>query len=445
MNARALRTPLLILVLATAAAALMVWLKPVPMVVVPEQKPLLVDVLEVERRTLTIKVKAQGVVQPSARTSLVSEVNGRIVEVSGNFNAGGFFRSGDILLRIDGRDYEARLQQAAAMVAQAESMLAQERGRAEVASREWKQRSGRNKVSEQARELALRKPQLLDAEAQLASAKAGMRQAQLDLERTAIVAPYDGLVTAKNADIGQFIAAGSPIAEIMALGDAEVRLAIPEAKLSYLSLPDAYGGVAPDSAVVELSHSVDGEQRTWQATLVRTEGVLDARSRSLFVVARVRDPYGIYQPGVDNFTPLRFGMFVDASVEGRRVKNVMPLPRAVVRPGNQVWVVDDNNRLRARKVSLLRSDGPEIFVTEGLDDGDRVCLTSIGPVLPGTLVSISSVLRQSDADAASGEMRDSEIVTQPLNEPAGAEPSAGVEPSAGSDEEPLADPGAPSA
>jgi RND family efflux transporter MFP subunit len=431
MNARALRTPLLILVLAIAVAVLLVWLKPVPVAVVPQQKPLLVDVLEVERRTLAIKVKAQGIVQPSARTSLVSEVSGRIVEVTGDFNAGGFFRSGDILLRIDARDYEARLQQAAALVAQAESMLAQERGRAEVASREWRQRSGRNKISEQARELALRKPQLLDAEAQLQSAKAGMRQAQLDLERTVIVAPYDGLVSAKNADIGQFIAAGSPIAEIMALSDAEVRLAIPEGKLSYLSLPDAYGGASPDSAAVELSHSVDGERRTWQASLVRSEGVVDQRSRSLFVVARVRDPYGIYEPGGDDFTPLRFGMFIDASVEGRRVDNVIPLPRAVVRPGNQVWVVDDNNRLLARKVSLLRTDGPEIFVTAGLDDGDRVCLTSLGPVLPGTLVSISSVLRQSDPGAGSGELRDSELATQPPSEPAGLRPAA--------------DPGAPSA
>ena len=431
MNARALRTPLLILALAIAVAAVLVAIKPEPVAVVPEQKPLLVDVLEVERTTLAIKVKAQGIVQPSARTSLVSEVSGRIIEVAGDFNAGGFFRSGDILLRIDARDYEARLQQAAALVAQARSMLAQERGRAEVASREWQQRSGRNKVSKQARELALRKPQLLEAEAQLESAKAGMRQAQLDLERTVIVAPYDGLVSAKSADIGQFIAAGSAIAEIMAVSDAEVRLAIPESKLSYLSLPDAYGGATRDLAGVELSYRVDGETQSWSASLVRSEGVLDQRSRSLFVVARVRDPYGIYEPGGDGFSPLRFGMFVNASIEGRRVERVIPLPRAVVRPGNEVWVVDDNNRLQARNVSLLRTDGAEIFVTAGLDDGDRVCLTSVGPVLPGTLVSISSVLRQSKPDADSRELLDSELATQPPTEPAGAVSAA--------------DPGAPSA
>jgi len=217
----------------------------------------------------------------------------------------------------------------------------------------------------------------------------------------------------------------------MAVSDAEVRLAIPESKLSYLSLPDAYGGATRDLAGVELSYRVDGETQSWSASLVRSEGVLDQRSRSLFVVARVRDPYGIYEPGSDGFTPLRFGMFVNASIEGRRVERVIPLPRAVVRPGNEVWVVDDNNRLQARNVSLLRTDGAEIFVTAGLDDGDRVCLTSVGPVLPGTLVSISSVLRQSKPDADSRELLDSELATQPPTEPAGAVSAA--------------DPGAPSA
>ena len=428
MNSKALLHPLLIIGLAVLVAVLLVRLKPVPVVVVPEQKPLLVDVLEVEGRTLAIKVKAQGIVQASARSHLVSEVSGRIVEVSSNFNVGGFFRAGDVLLRIDARNYQARLQQAAALVAQARSMLAQERGRAEVAKREWQQRSGRNNISEQARQLALRKPQLLEAEAQLKSAVAGLSQAELDLERTVIMAPYDGLVSAKSADIGQFVSAGSPIGEIMAVGDAEVRLAIPESKLNYLPLPGAYSAPDAEQAAVELSHTLDGEQRSWQAQLVRTEGVLDSRSRALFVVARVRDPYGIYQPRDASFTPLRFGMFVDASLEGRRVDNVIPLPRAVIRPGNQVWIVDDNNRLQARKLSLLRTDGAEVFVTGGLDDGDKVCLTSVGPVLPGTRVSISSVVRQSDAGAQEGELPPGEIARQPAQEAAGevSAPAAGV-------------------
>ncbi len=416
MNAKALRTPVLILGAAVLLAAILVGIKPEPEVFVPVQKPVPVDVLEVEPSTLAIRVKAQGIVQPSAKSSLVTEVTGRIIEVSDNFSPGGFFRSGDVLLRIDDRDYQARLQQAKALVAQAKSGLAQERGRAEVAKREWGQRSGRNKVSEEARQLSLRAPQLLDAEAQLESAQAGLRQAELDLERTVIVAPYDGLVSAKNADIGQFISAGAPVGEIMAVGDAEVRLAIPESKLGYLLLPDAYGVSDDAAAMVDLSYSLGGEQYDWSARLVRTEGVLDQRSRSLFVVAQLHDPYGVYRKRKAGFTPLRFGMFVDASIEGKRVDDVIALPRGVIRPGNLVWIVDDSNRLRERKLSLLRTDGAEIYVTQGLDSGDKVCLTSVGPVLPGTKVSILSVVRQSEPGGSGRELPPSEMAKQPGDE-----------------------------
>lgn len=413
MNAKALRHPVVIIGIAVALAAILIALRPEPEIIIPEQKPLLVDVLQVEPGTLAISVKAQGVVQPSSQTSLVSEVAGRIIEVSDNFNAGGFARSGDVLLRIDPRDYEARLQQAEAQVAQAKSLLAQERGRAEVARHEWKQRAGRDKISADAKQLALREPQLLEAEAQLESAQAALQQAQIDLERTVIVAPYDGLVTAKNADIGQYITTGVALGQIMAVGDAEVRLPIPEGKLDYLSLPSAYGLEGREPASVDLSYRLDGTLHEWQAELVRTEGILDDRSRSLFVIARLADPYGVYRKRKPGFTPLRFGMFVNAQIEGREVEDVIALPRGIVRPGNKVWIVDDSNRLREREVSLLRTDGSEIFVTDGLDAGDKVCLTSVGPVLPGTKVSISSVVRQNDGAGASDEMPATDMAKQP--------------------------------
>jgi RND family efflux transporter MFP subunit len=404
MNAKTWLTPLLIVGLAALAAVFLVEMKPRPEEIVPELKPLLVDVLEVKPQDLAINVHAQGIVQPSAQTSLVSEVTGRIVEVSANFNAGGFFRTGDVLVRIDDRDYQARLQQAEALVAQARSALAQERGRVAVAKREWEQRANRGKVGDDARMLAQRKPQLLEAEAQLESAEAGLGQARLDLERTVIVAPYDGLVAAKQVDIGQYIAAGTAIGSIMAVGDAEVRLAIPESKLGYLSLPDAYATSEKELPAVQISHNLDGQEHTWQARLVRTEGVLDERSRSLFVVAQLHDPYGIYQAQrPENFAPLRFGMFVEARVEGRTVDQVIALPRTIIRPGNLVWIVDGSNRLQEREVKLLRTAGAQIFVTDGLVDGDKVCTTSVGPVLPGTVVSIASVVRQSGSDQPSAE------------------------------------------
>ena len=416
MDVKAWLTPLLIIGLAVLLAAILVGMKPEPEVITPETRPLLVDVLQVSPTNLAISVQAQGVVRPSSRTSLVSEVSGRVMTVAESFSAGGFFRSGDVLLRLDDRDYSARLKQAEALVAQARSVLAQEQGRVAVAEHEWQQRTRRNTVGEEARRLALREPQLLEALAQLESALAGLDQARLDLERTVVIAPYDGLVEARQVDIGQYVTAGMPLGAILAVEDAEIRLAIPESKLGYLSLPAAHRRSKGNRPAVEISHSLDGETRTWQAELVRTEGVLDERSRSLFVVAGLQDPYGLYRElASEDFAPLRFGMFVDARIEGRRVDGVISLPRAIIRPGNLVWIVDDSNRLQEREITLLRTDGAEILVTGGLDEGDKVCVTSVGPVLPNTPVSISSLIRQE-----SSRQQDPEPVTKPSASPGSA-------------------------
>ncbi len=411
----------MIIGLAALLAAILVGLKPRPEVITPARKPLLVDVLQVSPGNLVINVHAQGIVRPSSQTSLVSEVPGRVVEVSSNFNAGGFLRSGEVLLRLDDRDFRARLKQAEALVAQASSALAQEQGRVAVARHEWQQRTRRNALSEEARRLALRQPQLLEAQAQLESAQASLDQARLDLERTVVIAPYDGLVEARQVDIGQYVTTGMPLGTILAVDDAEIRLAIPESKLGYLSLPDPLQAAGGDRPAVEISHSLDGETRTWLAELVRTEGVVDERSRSLFVVARLNDPYGIYRDLTPKeLMPLRFGMFVDARIEGRRVAGVISLPRAIIRPGNLVWIVDDSNRLQERKVKLLRTDGAEIFVTGGLEDGDKVCVTSVGPVLPNTPVNIASVIRQESA-----RQNDAEIPVAPLPAGPGTESGTG--------------------
>ncbi len=408
MAARAWIIPLLIIGLASSLAAMLFAMKPEPEVITPEIKPLLVDVLQVSPTALAVGVHAQGVVRPGSQTSLVNEVSGRVVELSPQFNAGGFFRAGDVLLRLDDRDYRARLKQAQALVAQARSALAQEQGRVAVAEHEWQQRRRRDSVSQEARRLALREPQLLEAEAQLESARASLDQARLDLERTVVIAPYDGLVASRQVDIGQYVAAGLPVGRILAVGHAEIRLAIPEGKLDYLSLPDAHKASPDQLPRVEISHSFDGGTQTWQAELVRTEGVLDERSRSLFVVARLDDPYGIYRgDGQQGFAPLRFGMFVDARIEGRVFSDVISLPRTVIRPGNRVWIVDDRNRLQERELALLRTDGPEILVTEGLEEGDKVCITSVGPVLPNTPVRIASVLRQEQSSQQNAPERTS--------------------------------------
>ena len=388
----------LLLVCASVVVAVVLYIsRPEPVTVVPGERAALVDVAEVVLQDLRIPIQAQGTVTPHRETILVSEVSGKIMSVSPSFHAGGFVAAGDVLVKIDDRDYQANLLRAKAAVESAESALAQEKGRAEVAYNEWKKLPKNAQRSQDATDLYLRKPQLEQAEAQLLSAEADLSKARDDLERTIIRAPYDSLIKEKRADLGQYVSPTTPLAAVFAVDYAEVRLAIPQSKLSYLDLPGVRGFDSTNAPLVDLYTDVSGEVNHWPARLYRTEGVFDERSRVLFAVARVDDPYALR---VGDSKPLRVGTFVKANILGSEMHDLVVLPRYVLRAGDMLWVVDEELTLRNRKVKTLRTEGEEIYVSAGLQQGDLVSLTTVSDTIPGMRVRINSrrsTLRQQDS------------------------------------------------
>ena len=368
-----------------AITALLYLNRPPTEIAAPVHSPVSVDVAEIVKENLRIQVQAQGTVTPLQETSILSEVKGRVIEVSPAFNVGGFVSRDDMLLRIDPRDYQTSLLRAQAAVESAESNLAQEKGRSEVALREWKKLPKGSQRSQDAKDLYLRKPQLELAEAQLLAAHADLNTARDNLDRTNIRAPYDALIRNKHSDLGQFVSAGTPLADIFSVESAEIRLPIPQSKLAYLELPDL--GTYDKGSPIDLYTDVSGEVKHWTAFLHRTEGTFDERSRALFTVARIEDPYALKDT---DRQPLRIGTFVNANIEGRELADIVTLPRYVLRAGNFVWVVDESMHLRNRKVTILRTGGDLVYISAGLDEGDLVSLTNLDSSFDGSRVRIQS-------------------------------------------------------
>lgn len=381
----------LILGAASAIAVTLYWNRPEPVKVATETHSLLVDVAEVVKQDVPITLASQGTVEPRTQTTLIAEVAGRVVKVSPKYKAGGFFSAGEMLLQIDPRDYQAELKRAESAVASARSNLALEKGRAEVAYRDWRKYSNGVTRNADADALAQRKPQLAEAQARLDSAEADLARARDDLDRTTIRLPYDGMIRSKAVDIGQYVSLGTQLGEAFAVDRVEVRLPLPDDRLSYLNLPaldENQTAVIP----VTLSAQFGDDQHRWQARLVRTEGVLDERSRVLFAVAEVEDPYGLVD---ERDIPLRVGTFVQAEITGKTLSDIVVLPRHVLRTGNQVWVVDDNNRLVNRSVRLLRTAGELAYIHRGLEEGERVSLSAIPQAVAGTEVRQNSSVKTS--------------------------------------------------
>lgn len=385
---------------ASAVSALLYFTRPAAEIAEPVFSAVTVDVAEVVKENLRIEVQAQGTVTPVQETTILAEVKGRIVEVAEAFHVGGFVSRDDVLLRIDPRDYQTMLLHAAAALESAESVLVQEKGRAQVALREWEKLPKNSHRTEAAKNLYLRKPQLEEADANLLAAQADLNTARDNLERTIIRAPYDALIRQKQTDLGQFVGAGTPLADIFSVETAEVRLPIPQSKLDYLELPGLEG--YENGSAIDLYTDVGGDIKHWSASLHRTEGVFDERSRVLFTVARIEDPYGLRDP---DRLPLRVGTFVNANIEGRELQNVVVLPRYILRAGGYVWVVDDSMHLRNRKVTSLRTGGDQIYISAGLADGDLVSLTSLDASFAGVKAEVLSRISSDQLYDAAGQIQ----------------------------------------
>lgn len=350
-----------------------------------DKKPpsMLVDVMRVHAANEKITVKAQGSVTPRTQTTLISEVSGLITEVSAAFVAGGFFSKGDVLVRIDDRNYRAEVKRAQAAVRAAETKVTRETGLADYAREDWERAQSVLRSSKAATDLAMRKPQQAEALASLEFAKADLEKREGDLDRTVIRAPYDGLVREKRADIGQFVNSGTPLAVTFSVEVAEIRLPLPDSQLPYLNL-DEHELVQGRGPGVVLSANIGGQLNSWQGRIIRTEGIFDERSRVLYLVAQIDDPYNRYSQKWQH--SLRMGTFVEAAIEGEQLDNVIRLPRTALRRDNKIWTVSDNDTLRPVTVEIAHADEQSVLIRSGLISGQLICLTVPENPFPGTPV-----------------------------------------------------------
>ena len=245
-------------------------------------------------------------------------------------------------------------------------------------------------------DLALREPQVAEAEARLASTIAALSEAELALERTKIRAPFTGRVKAKSVDVGAYITPGGMLGSIYSSDVVEVPLALTDADLAALDLGIGFEANAskPGPEVV-LSAVVAGRSYDWKGRITRTDSRFDPDTRVLFAYAEVKDPYGA---GASDGTPLANGLYVSAEIDGRPIENAVTIPRTALRGKDKVYVVSDVDTLEIRQVGVASSDRTEAVITEGLQAGETVVTSPVKS--PATGMKVQPV---DEADARRGQ------------------------------------------
>lgn len=367
----------------------------------PPQSPL-VSTAPVEVRAGSLLVRGTGTVRPVREIQLTAEVGGRLVEVSDALVSGGRFDAGMTLARIDPSDYRSAVQQAEAQVTQARVQFLQAREQAGAARADYERLRDRmgdapNPDSTALGRLLFNEPQVAQARSTLESARAALKTARTNLERTRLQVPFDGRVRQKQADLGAYVAPGTPVATVYGTEEAEIVVSLPTRKAALIKNLWATSGQSPggQSSGPELPATVKSSygsrQFSWKGYVHRVEGTINEQTRTVDVVVRVRVPYRqtptvqsrrAESPNTEARPPLAVGTYVTVDIEGRRDGSYHVVPRRAVHTRDPdtppvVWTVVGDSMLVERMVEPIQTVEEQTYLAATLPPDARVITTDL--------------------------------------------------------------------
>ena len=358
--------PVIILIFGLFISFLISLTEPKPNKGIEIPKPTAVFYDNPQKKDVTLRVTTNGEVRSVTEINVIPQVSGRIIQVADEFIDGGNIKKGQPLIWIDDRDYRLATISAESRVAQAKKLLEREIAESELAKKDWEE-LGEGEASP----LTLRIPQLEEARALLNAAEADLEKAKLNLERTVINLPFDGLIKKKNAGIGQYVNAGSILGSAFSTEKVLIPLPLTDTELSYLGLPLGYESKGYfDGPKVVFRSYISRKNIEWSGRITRTSGSIDSQTRLVYAYAEVLNPY-------DEDPPLAIGTYVDAEIEGNFISNGFILPIAAIKNDNEIYVIDQNSKLKIKKIEIVGTEEDKVIVKGDISELDMVVISTI--------------------------------------------------------------------
>jgi len=364
--------PIIVIVGAVAIFVGMTMMKKAPTRAVPPDTGVLVHYVTAEPVERVVTVSGTGTVVPRWKVNIQPEITGKVEWISPKMVSGGFFRSGEPMVRIDSLDYQLAVDQAEAAVAKAQVAALVARANADIAKQQWdmvaanrERLVGLDSINlNNPNPLVLNEPQLLDAESGLKSAQATLEKARLNLKRTEITAPFNCKIGSTGIAVGQLVTPSTVIGQLYGTDGVEIEVGLPVADLEWFDVPGAKAEVVLD---------VGNKQYKWEGRIDRSTGVVDQAGRLSRVVVQVANPF----VSRDGSPDLSIGSFVSVEIEGHKVERIYALPRRALREESTVWVSKADSTLDIRTVEVARLTPGEVLIRSGISDGEKVVLTNL--------------------------------------------------------------------
>ena len=370
--------PLFILLGAFALSYLLWFLGQVQPDPVEEAPPPDVIVEILTPKDFQVQISSNGTTTPLTQTVLTAEVGGEVIYRSKKFAEGASVIEGEILAKIDDTDLQLQYKNALLQLANAEVQYSLQLAEAEVAKEAW------DKIGDGvASDLTLKKPQLKQAEAFLEVAKAQVSSAAKKLNKTEIIAPYAGRIQNVNIDLGTTIIPGQPVGAMYTSSEIEITLAVKDNDLQFLSIPMDGRKLNPsEQASVVIESFYKGKTQSWKGKLERVDGVIDPVTRMINLIAVFKNDF------IESDKPnLPIGLFVEAKIDGITLKNIFEIPINSISEDNEVYIVDKDNQLELRELTILKKYSEFVIIKDGLKAGERIVTSKLSTASNGIKVN----------------------------------------------------------
>ena len=374
--------PVAVIAAAAYGSYVLIAARPDPKRVDVTQRAIVVETVVPDLIEDRIMVTGYGTVEAHRLLRIQSQVSGEVLELNESLITGGIIDAGEVLLKVDPQDYEITVGQRQADVVNAEVDLQMAEAGSLVAQREWELLGETIETTEIGERLARKEPQKLEAEAMLAASRGKLRLAQLNLARTTITAPFNGLVLEDNVEKGQIVSPSSAIATIVGTDEFEIVVSIPLARLEWIIIdPERPELNSTASVTLELG---DGRTLVRDAVVSRLSGQVERSGRLAKVILTVSDP--INREGVTDRGALLLGSYVRVDIAGPEVRGVVEIPRSVLQENDTVWVMDSQNTLAFRQADVVMGRTDTVLARIPFEPGDQIITSPMGMAIEDMLL-----------------------------------------------------------
>ncbi|CAN2041672.1 Efflux RND transporter periplasmic adaptor subun it [Candidatus Magnetomoraceae bacterium gMMP-15] len=337
----------------------------------------LVQTQVVQKKDQEIIIKAMGTVMAAREIQIKPKVSGEIISEHTEFTQGGYLKAGEEILKIDPKDYELAVIPKTSQVVNYTYALKLELGSQDVAKQEWMLLNGNKSAKTLDKELALRKPHLQKAKADLAASKAELEQAKLNLSRTRIIAPFNAVVREKNVEIGSQVSTQENLAELVGTDEYRVKVSIPVDRLKWIKIPSK-----SDKEGAEVLVCYSSGEYVRKGRIICLLSDLETQGRMARILVSVKDPLNLKESKTQK-PPLLIGEYVRVEIKGRKLENVISIHRKALRDGDKIWLAGNDGKLKIKKVKPLWKDQDTVILQNEVSESERLIISNLTTPVEG--------------------------------------------------------------